>query len=51
MKVSVFGLWHLGSVTSACLADCGHEVIGVDENFDVVEKYYVVGKIILKEKI
>jgi UDPglucose 6-dehydrogenase len=38
VKVSVFGLWHLGSVTSACLADCGHEVIGVDENFDVVEK-------------
>ena len=30
MKVCVHGLWHLGSVTSACLASVGHTVVGLD---------------------
>lgn len=30
MRICVFGLWHLGSVTAACLAQAGHEVVGVD---------------------
>ena len=30
MRVCVLGLWHLGSVTSACLASVGHEVVGLD---------------------
>jgi UDPglucose 6-dehydrogenase len=30
MKVCVLGLWHLGSVTAACLAELGHQVFGVD---------------------
>jgi UDPglucose 6-dehydrogenase len=30
MKVCVLGLWHLGSVTAAGLAEVGHEVIGLD---------------------
>ena len=30
MKVCVQGLWHLGSVTAACLASIGHEVVGLD---------------------
>jgi|SRR5579883_420095 len=30
MRVAVYGLWHLGSVTAACLAEGGHEVIGLD---------------------
>jgi UDPglucose 6-dehydrogenase len=30
MKVCVLGLWHLGSVTAACLADSGCTVVGCD---------------------
>ena len=30
MKICVFGLWHLGCVTAACLADAGFEVTGLD---------------------
>lgn len=30
MRVAVYGLWHLGSVTAACLAEGGHEVVGLD---------------------
>jgi len=32
MKISVFGLGYVGSVTSACLANAGHDVLGVDVN-------------------
>ncbi|CAN5671788.1 UDP-glucose/GDP-mannose dehydrogenase family protein [soil metagenome] len=32
MRVLVQGLWHLGSVTAACLARAGHHVIGLDRD-------------------
>ena len=30
MNICVLGLWHLGSVTAACMAALGHHVVGVD---------------------
>ncbi len=30
MKLAVFGLWHLGTVTAACAAAAGVETVGVD---------------------
>jgi UDPglucose 6-dehydrogenase len=36
MKVSVLGLWHLGTVTAACLASGGHEVTGLDYEETVI---------------
>jgi UDPglucose 6-dehydrogenase len=35
--IGVIGLWHLGSVTAACLADAGNDVIGVDPDAVVIE--------------
>lgn len=29
-RIGVLGLWHLGSVTAACLAEAGFDVVGVD---------------------
>lgn len=36
MKVCVLGLWHLGSVTAACLASGGHHVTGLDFDEQVI---------------
>src|SRR3989344_3245801 len=36
MKIGVLGLWHLGEVYSACLAELGNKVIGIDKNPQVV---------------
>jgi len=37
MKVAVVGLWHLGSVTAACLANAGHEVIAFDPERETIQ--------------
>ena len=37
MRVTVHGLWHLGCVTAACLAERGHRVAGLDPDPAVVE--------------
>jgi len=37
MKICVQGLWHLGSVTAACLASVGHDVVGLDSDADIVQ--------------
>lgn len=36
MKVCVLGLWHLGTVTAACLASGGHQVTGLDFDETVI---------------
>ena len=38
MRVAVAGLWHLGTVTAACCAAAGHEVIGFDDDQAVVNQ-------------
>lgn len=37
MHIVVYGLWHLGCVTAACLARAGHEVAGLDPDVRVIE--------------
>lgn len=37
MKLCVIGLWHLGTVTSACLAELGYSVVGVDPDHRRIE--------------
>lgn len=38
MHVTILGLWHLGSVTAACLADAGHVVTGFDPDASAVAR-------------
>jgi UDPglucose 6-dehydrogenase len=36
MKIAVLGLWHLGSVTAACVAEAGYAVTGFDPDAHTV---------------
>jgi len=38
VNVCVVGLWHLGSVTAACLAAAGHNVVGLDFDSSRIER-------------
>jgi UDPglucose 6-dehydrogenase len=38
MKVCVAGLWHLGTVTAACLASAGHDVVGLDFDAELIRR-------------
>ena len=38
MKIAVCGLWHLGTVTAACLASAGHDVVGLDEDPALIDQ-------------
>ena len=37
-RVCVYGLYHLGSVTAACMADYGFETVGLDDESNTVEQ-------------
>src|SRR3954453_21487866 len=37
MKIAVYGLWHLGCVTAASLAQEGFQVVGLDRDHEVIE--------------
>jgi UDPglucose 6-dehydrogenase len=37
MKVCVFGLWHLGTVTAACAASLEHDVVGLDRDAQTID--------------
>lgn len=47
-KICVFGLWHLGSVVSACLANFGYHVSGYDKDENKV-KSLQTGKAVIEE--
>src|ERR1041384_108125 len=38
MKLAVFGLWHLGSVTAACSATAAIQTLGIDLDRDRIAK-------------
>lgn len=35
-NIAVIGLWHCGEIYSACLAELGHDIVGIDENAETV---------------
>lgn len=41
MRICVFGLWHLGSVTAACLSKAGFDVIGLEFDQEIINKLQV----------
>jgi len=47
-RVCILGLWHLGSVNAACLAEAGYKVLGFDEDPKVISSLKN-GKAIISE--
>ena len=39
MRLGILGLWHLGSVTAACMAEAGHDVVAWDPDAATVERF------------
>lgn len=39
MKIAVCGLWHLGEVYSACLAELGHKVYAIDDSKTLITDF------------
>ena len=39
MKIAVIGLWHLGAVTSTCLANLGFNFIAFDDDKKLISNY------------
>ena len=37
MNIATLGLWHLGTVTSACLASVGHRVVAFDHDAQLID--------------
>ncbi len=37
MKICIYGTWHLGTVTAACLASKGYNVTGLDPNRQIIQ--------------
>ncbi len=38
-KIAVVGLWQCGEIYSACLAELGHEVMGISEDEEVISNF------------
>ena len=38
VKIAVLGLWHQGVVGAACLAEMGHDIVGVDSDADRIAR-------------
>jgi GDP-mannose 6-dehydrogenase len=51
MRIAVFGLGYVGIVSAACLAERGHEVIGVDPSYDKVAMVAQGRSTIVEERI
>ena len=43
MKIAVEGIWHLGSVTSICLASLGFKTLVYDDNKQIIDNFKLLG--------